>query len=100
MGREGERFFGISGNRATFNIMENYSVVLFILALMIGLSALADKVRLPYPVLLITAGVAIGFFSSLPHVENDPEGVFLIFLSPLLYAVAFYIPYAALKYHI
>ncbi len=100
MGREGERFFGISGNRATFNIMENYSVVLFILALMIGLSALADKVRLPYPVLLITAGIAIGFIPSLPHVEIDPEVVFLIFLPPLLYDAAFNMPYAAFKTHI
>ena len=33
--------------------MENYSVVIIILAVMIGLSAIADKVRLPYPILLV-----------------------------------------------
>src|SRR5258708_7983270 len=98
MGREGERFFGISGNRATFNIMENYSVVLFILALMIGLSALADKVRLPYPVLLITAGVAIGFIPSLPPPEIHPEVPFLIFLPPLLYHFAFNNPFSPLQH--
>ena len=71
--------------------MENYSVVIFILAIMIALSAIADKVRLPYPILLITAGIAIGFIPSLPLIEINPHIVFLIFLPPLLYDAAFHI---------
>ena len=80
--------------------MENYSVVLFILALMIGLSALADKIKLPYPVLLITAGIAIGFIPSIPVVELDPEIVFLIFLPPLLYDAAFNMPFKEFRTHL
>jgi Na+/H+ antiporter len=77
--------------------MENYSIVIFILAIMIGLSAIADKVKLPYPVLLITAGVAIGFIPTLPDIELNPEIIFLIFLPPLLYESAFNINYKTFK---
>jgi len=69
--------------------MENYSIVIFILAIMIVLSAVADKIRLPYPVLLIAAGIGIGFIPALPNITLNPHVVFLIFLPPLLYDAAF-----------
>lgn len=77
--------------------MENYSVVIFIMAIMIGLSALADKIRLSYPVLLITAGIAIGFIPGMPKMELDAEVIFLIFLPPLLYDAAFNISFKEFK---
>lgn len=73
--------------------MEHYSIVIFILTVLIGLSAMADKIKLPYPVLLITAGIAIGFIPSLPRIKLEPEVVFLIFLPPLLYDAAFNISF-------
>jgi len=73
--------------------MENYSIVIFIMALMIGLSAVADKVRVPYPILLIMAGIAVGFIPAIPDIELNPEIVFLIFLPPLLYDAAFNIQF-------
>ena len=69
--------------------MELYSIVIFILAIMIILSAMADKIRLPYPVLLISAGIGIGFIPALPNISLNPDVVFLIFLPPLLYDAAF-----------
>jgi len=69
--------------------MENYSIVIFIMAIMIMLSAMADNIKLPYPILLITAGIGIGFIPTLPNVTLNPEVVFLIFLPPLLYDAAF-----------
>ncbi len=79
--------------------MENYVIVIFILAVMIGLSAVADKIKLPYPVILITAGIAIGFIPSIPHVELAPEIVLLIFLPPLLYDAAFNISIPDFRTH-
>jgi CPA1 family monovalent cation:H+ antiporter len=73
--------------------MENYSVVLFIMAIMILLSGVADKIRLPYPILLIVAGIIIGFIPSIPDAELDPDVIFLIFLPPLLYDAAFNISF-------
>ena len=80
--------------------MENYTIVIFILALMIGLSAVADKIKLPYPILLISAGIAIGFIPELPNIEINPEIIFLIFLPPLLYDAAFNISFAEFKTNI
>lgn len=80
--------------------MENYTVVLFILALMIGLSAIADKIKLPYPILLIVAGIAIGFIPMVPQMEINPEIIFLLFLPPLLYDAAFNISFAEFKTNI
>ncbi len=69
--------------------MENYAIVIFLLAVMIGLSAIADKIKIPYPILLIAAGMTIGFVPALPDVELNPEVIFLIFLPPMLYDSAF-----------
>lgn len=80
--------------------MENYAIVLFILALMIVLSSLADRIKLPYPILLITAGIAIGFIPSMPQIQLDPEIVFLIFLPPLLYDAAFNISFKEFRTNI
>ncbi|OKS87327.1 Na+/H+ antiporter [Mucilaginibacter polytrichastri] len=80
--------------------MENYSIVIFIMAIMIGLSAVADKIKLPYPVLLIIAGIGLGFLPNLPDIELNPEIVFLIFLPPLLYDAAFNISYQEFKTNI
>ncbi|WKL48403.1 Na+/H+ antiporter [Flavobacterium pectinovorum] len=69
--------------------MENYSIIIFILAIVIGLSAFADKVKLPYQILLVIAGIAIGFIPSMGEIEINPEIIFLIFLPPLLYDASF-----------
>lgn len=79
--------------------MENYSIVIFILAVMIALSAVADRIKIPSPILLITAGIAIGFIPSIPVVEINPEVIFLIFLPPLLYDAAFNISFEEFKTH-
>lgn len=80
--------------------MENYSIVLFILAVTIGLSAISDKINIPYPVLLIIAGMTVGFIPSIPEVQLNPEVVFLIFLPPLLYDAAFNISFEVFKTNI
>ncbi|MFH6994008.1 Na+/H+ antiporter [Flavobacterium sp. FlaQc-48] len=69
--------------------MENYSIIIFILTIVIGLSAFAHKIKLPYPILLVIAGIAIGFIPSMGEIEINPEIIFLIFLPPLLYDASF-----------
>lgn len=69
--------------------MENYSIIIFILAIVIGLSAFADKAKLPYPILLVIVGIAIGFIPTMKEIEINPEIIFLIFLPPLLYDASF-----------
>lgn len=69
--------------------MEQYSAVIFLLAISIFLSVAASKIKIPYPIILLTAGVIVGFIPGFERITIMPEVVFLIFLPPLLYDAAF-----------
>lgn len=69
--------------------MENFNIIIFILAVLISLSALIEKTKLPNPIFLLLAGFAIGFIPALPDLAMDPDVIFLLFLPPLLYDAAF-----------
>ncbi|MGV3560896.1 MAG: Na+/H+ antiporter [Larkinella arboricola] len=77
--------------------MENYSIVLFIMAIMIVLSAVANRIKLPYPILLVLAGIGIGYLPGIPLITLNPEVIFLLFLPPLLYDASFNISFKELK---
>jgi monovalent cation/hydrogen antiporter len=68
--------------------MENIAIVILLLTVVTVLSEITDKIRIPYPILLVLVGIAIGLVPGLPHLELDPEIVFLVFLPPILYAAA------------
>nr|WP_068886738.1 Na+/H+ antiporter [Pedobacter panaciterrae] len=80
--------------------MENYTIILFIMAVMIAASGLAEKFRLPVPVLLLLAGIGVGFIPAIPGIELNPEIVMLLFLPPLLYDAAFNISFEGFKTNI
>ncbi|WP_423182108.1 Na+/H+ antiporter [Arthrobacter sp. NyZ413] len=65
------------------------------LALIVGLLlatvlavGLGDRLRLPYPVLMLLLGVAMTFIPGFPDFELAPELILPIFLPPLLFATA------------
>jgi len=51
---------------------------------------LSQRLRLPYPILLVLGGLAISFVPGLPPVRINPDLIFLIFLPPLLYEAAWF----------
>ena len=68
--------------------METIATVIILLAVVTALAEITDRVRVPYPILLVLSGIMIGFIPGLPGVVLDPEIVFLIFLPPILYSAA------------
>ncbi|MGK2864200.1 MAG: Na+/H+ antiporter [Chitinophagaceae bacterium] len=68
--------------------MENFKVVVFIMAILISLTAIANKRNFPFPIILVAAGLVIGFVPQLPDLQLDPNVVFVIILPPLLYDAA------------
>src|ERR1700737_2563619 len=70
--------------------MNQAEVLCTLLIVVAALAILAKKIGLPYPVLLVVGGLALGFFPGLPAVELEPEMVFLFFLPPLLYPAALF----------
>ncbi|MDJ0358020.1 Na+/H+ antiporter [Paenarthrobacter sp. PH39-S1] len=66
-----------------------------ILALVVGLMlatvlmvGLGDRIRLPYPVLMIILSAGAAFIPGFPRVHIDPELILPLFLPPLLFAAA------------
>src|SRR5436190_1576664 len=55
-----------------------------------GLSALARRMSVPYPIVLVVGGALFGFVPGLPEVKLDPEVVLVVFLPPLLYGSAIF----------
>src|SRR3954447_6670776 len=55
-----------------------------------GLSALARRLSIPYPIVLVVRGALFGFVPGIPDVHLDPDVVLVIFLPPLLYGAAFF----------
>ena len=55
-----------------------------------GLSALARRLSIPYPIVLVVGGALFGFVPGLPEVKLDPKVVLVVFLPPLLYGAAFF----------
>src|SRR5712691_8603759 len=65
-------------------------VLLAILGAGAGLLALAPLLRVPYPILLVLGGLALGFVPGIPHVALRPNVVLVAILPPLLYSSAFF----------
>src|SRR5258708_34092266 len=55
-----------------------------------GLVILANKLAIPYPVLLVLGGLALSFIPFLPVIRLDPNLVLFFFLPPLLYPAALF----------
>ncbi len=63
-------------------------VFVALLFALVAFAMLARKIRLPYPIVLVLAGLAVSLVPGLPHVTLDPDAVFFVVLPPLLYAAA------------
>ncbi|WP_353063251.1 Na+/H+ antiporter [Tunturibacter psychrotolerans] len=64
------------------------TVILLLLVLVAGFAAMAQRIKVPYPIVLVLAGLIISFLPRMPRVPLDPDVVFVVFLPPLLYASA------------
>jgi Na+/H+ antiporter len=73
---------------------------IFIITLFVavaGLNVLAGWLSVPYPILLVIGGLALGLLPGMPEIELDPDLVLVIFLPPLLYSAAFFSDLRALR---
>jgi len=59
-----------------------------LLVIILFVVMLAQKIRVAYPILLVLAGLPLGFVPFLRGIEIQPDLIFVIFLPPLLYEAA------------
>jgi CPA1 family monovalent cation:H+ antiporter len=65
-------------------------VLLAVLAAAVAMLAAAPALGVPYPILLVVGGLALGFVPGLPDLELPPDLVLVAVLPPLLYSAAFF----------
>jgi monovalent cation/hydrogen antiporter len=64
--------------------------ILALVATGTALLAIAPRLRVPYPILLVLGGLAIGFAPGMPAITLPPQLVLVGVLPPLLYSAAFF----------
>src|SRR5271156_320034 len=64
------------------------AVFLLLLVFVAVFAGLARRLKVPYPILLVVAGLILSFIPGMPRIGLDPNLVFLVFLPPLLYSAA------------
>ena len=72
----------------TRGLHEVETVFLLLLVLVAVFAIIARRIQIPYPIVLVVAGLAISFVPGLPRISLDPNVVFLVILPPLLYSGA------------
>ena len=70
----------------TVSEIETVVALLGIVAL---ITVVARRIGVPYPILMVVAGLLLGFVPGLPRVELEPDIVLLIFLPPILFSAAY-----------
>src|ERR1700688_1240869 len=65
-------------------------LILICLVAVALLAIVAQKIRVPYPILLTVGGGVLALVPGLPAIHLDPQLVFNLFLPPLLYPAAVY----------
>jgi Na+/H+ antiporter len=65
-------------------------VLLAVLSAVSVLLIVAYHWQVPYPILLVIGGAALGFVPGIPDVQLNPDVVLILVLPPLLYAAAFF----------
>ncbi len=66
------------------------AVLLAMLSAIALFATLSKRLDVPYPMLMVIGGLALGFVPGLPHIALPPELVLLIFLPPILMGAAYF----------
>jgi CPA1 family monovalent cation:H+ antiporter len=64
-------------------------VFLLLLLFLIGFGTLAQRLKIPYPIVLVIGGLLVSVLPGLPKISLNPDLVFLVMLPPLLFSAAY-----------
>lgn len=68
--------------------MPTIEIIIFLLVVLVVFSAIVERLKIPQSIMLVVAGLVIGFTPQLPDIDLKPDTVFLIFLPPLLFTAS------------
>ncbi len=70
--------------------LHQLEIIILLLAVVLALTTIAQKISIPYPIFLVLGGLLLGLVPGLPTVTLHPDLVFLVFLPPILWAAAYF----------
>lgn len=82
---------------AIHNVELIFLLLLFFVA---ALAALAKRLQIPYPIVLVIGGLILSFIPRAPRIELNPEIVFLVVLPPLVFTSAFLTSWRDFRYNL
>jgi CPA1 family monovalent cation:H+ antiporter len=65
-------------------------IVVLLLAAVAVITLASRRIGVPYPILMVVGGLALGLVPGLTRVELEPDTVLLLFLPPVLFAAAYF----------
>ena len=75
-------------------------VFVVLLLIVIAFGALARRLRTPYPIVLVIAGLMMSLVPGIPRPSLDPDVIFFVILPPLLYAAAWNTSWREFRHHL
>ena len=75
-------------------------VFLVLLLFVVVFTVLAQKLKTPYPIVLVVAGLLLGFIPRIPRIALNPDVIFLLVLPPLLYSASWLTSWREFKYNL
>src|SRR5690348_13633643 len=75
------------------NVQAVEFVFLLLLLFVVAFGALARKLQIPYPIVLVIGGGVLALIPGIPHIALNPDVIFLVILPPLLYSAAWITPW-------
>ena len=91
---KGDGLYSMSG-------IEQVELVLLLLLLFIVVfGLLAQRLRTPYPIVMVIGGLLLSFIPGIPRIALNPDIVFLVVLPPLLYAAAWTTSWRDFRYNL
>ena len=90
----GDEWFGADRLMGVQVVQTLFLLLLVFVAVFAGLARL---LKIPYPIVLVVAGLLLSFIPGIPRIPLAPEVVFLVFLPPLLYSAAWTLSWRAFR---
>jgi len=75
-------------------------VFLLLLLFVVVFGALARRLAVPYPIVMVIGGLSLSFIPGIPKVTLDPDLVFFVILPPLLYSAAWLTSWREFSYNL
>ena len=75
-------------------------ILLLLLLFIVAFGVLAQRVRIPYPIVMVIGGLLLSLVPGIPDITLNSEVVFLVVLPPLLYGAAWTTSWRDFRYNL